>query len=151
MLDNQVKWQNPDQALKQLPEAFSSVTAHAQVLSGDVAATDCKSLYDLVTRTAPPQCTEFRTQLAARAIKDLLTEGTSLRWVHSGAQLADCLTKVMETSFLRETLIQGRYKLHDELAVLKNRASTRNRIKWLKDNSQPGNDDCFLTFGFLGV
>ena len=151
MLDNRVQWQNPDQALKKLPEAFSSVTVHAQNLSGDVAATDCKSLYDLVTRTAPPQCTEFRTQLAARAIKDLLTEGTSLRWVHSGAQLADCLTKVMETSFLRETLIQGRYKLHDELAVLKNRASTRNRIKWLKENSQSSNDECFLTFGFLGV
>lgn len=151
MLDNRINWKKPDQALKSLPEAFSTATAYAQGLSEDVAATDCKSLYDLVTRTAPPQCTEFRTQLAARAIKDLLSEGTSLRWVHSGAQLADCLTKVMETSFLRETLVQGRYKLHDELSVLKNRASVRNRIKWLKDSVQPCNDDCFVTLGFLGV
>lgn len=152
MLDNRIDWKKPDQALKKsLPEAFSTATAYAQGLSEDVAATDCKSLYDLVTRTAPPQCTEFRTQLAARAIKDLLSEGTSLRWVHSGAQLADCLTKVMETSFLRETLVQGRYKLHDELSVLKNRASARNRIKWLKDSVQPCNDDCFVTLGFLGV
>jgi len=144
-------WQKPEDTLKTLPEAFSTATVRAQTLSEDVAATDCKSLYDLVTRTAPPQCTEFRTQLAARAIKDHLTEGTSLRWVHSGAQLADCLTKIMETSFLRETLVQGRYKLHDEMAVLKNRASARNRIKWLKEASQCNNDDCFLTFGFLGV
>ena len=151
MLDHRVQWQKPDQALKTLPEAISTATFNAQSWSGDVAATDCKSLYDLVTRTAPPQCTEFRTQLAARAIKDLLEEGTSLRWVHSGAQLADCLTKIMETSFLRETLVQGRYKLHDELAVLKNRASSRNRIKWLKEASQESNDDCFLSFGFLGV
>lgn len=151
LLDNRVVWQKPEDTLKTLPEAFSTATVRAQTLSEDVAATDCKSLYDLVTRTAPPQCTEFRTQLAARAIKDHLTEGTSLRWVHSGAQLADCLTKIMETSFLRETLVQGRYKLHDEMAVLKNRASARNRIKWLKEASQCNNDDCFLTFGFLGV
>ena len=151
MLDSKVGWKKPDMALQSLPEAFSTVTARVQSMSEDVAATDCKSLYDLVTRTAPPQCTEFRTQLAARAIKDLLAEGTSLRWVHSGAQLADCLTKVMETSFLRETLVQGRYKLHDELSVLKNRASSRNRIKWLKESSQSGNDESFLTLGFLGV
>ena len=151
LLDNRIKWQRPEETLKGLPEAFSTATVRAQQLSEDVAATDCKSLFDLVTRTAPPQCTEFRTQLAARAIKDLLSEGTSLRWVHSGAQLADCLTKVMETSFLRETLIQGRYKLHDELAVLKNRASSRNRIKWLKDAADGNNDDCFHSFDFLGV
>ena len=151
LLDNRIPWQKPEQALKSLPEAFSTATVRAQHLSEDVAATDCKSLFDLVTRTAPPQCTEFRTQLAARAIKDLLNEGTTLRWVHSGAQLADGLTKVMETSFLRETLIQGRYKLHDELAVLKNRASSRNRIKWLKESSEHSNDDCFLNIGFLGV
>ena len=151
LLDNRIQWQKPEQALKSLPEAFSTATVRAQHLSEDVAATDCKSLFDLVTRTAPPQCTEFRTQLAARAIKDLLNEGTTLRWVHSGAQLADGLTKVMETSFLRETLIQGRYKLHDELAVLKNRASSRNRIKWLKESSEHSNDDCFLNIGFLGV
>ena len=89
-------------------------------------------MYDLVTRTAPPQCSEFRTQLAARAIKDMLSEGTDLRWVHSGAQLADSLTKIMESSFLRETLRLGKYRLHDELQVLKSRANSRNRLKWLR-------------------
>jgi hypothetical protein len=87
----------------------------------------------------------------------MLDEGVSLRWVHSGAQLADALTKVMENAFLRETLKIGQYRLHDELEVLKNRASSRNRLKWLKGEQaeQHGskcNDVCFLeNFVFLGV
>ena len=151
-VDDRIPWKKPSVALKELPEAISTATLQAQSLPGSVAATDCKSLFDLVTRTAPPQCAEFRTQLVARSIKDMLDEGISLRWVHSGAQLADALTKIMESSFLRETLRHGKYRLHDELEVLKNRASSRNRIKWLKNestDSQQGhsancNDTCFL-------
>ena len=77
--------------------------------------------------------------------------------VHSGAQLADALTKVMENAFLRETLKIGRYKLHDELEVLKSRASSRNRLKWLKGDStnqqvSKCKDVCFLeNLGFLGM
>ena len=128
----------------------------AQELPDSFAATDCKSLYDLVTRTAVPSCTEFRTQLTARSIKDLLSEGVALRWVHSGAQLADALTKIMENTFLRETLRLGHYKLHDELEVLKDRASSRNRLRRLKGEipAQHGsgcNDVCFLeNFSFFG-
>ena len=96
-----------------------------------MAVTDCKSLFDLVTRTAQPNCQEFRTQLQARAIKDLLAEGATLRWVHTGAQLADALTKVMQSHFLRHALYQGRYQLHDKLQVLKQRADHRTRVQWL--------------------
>lgn len=148
-LDNRVEWKDPSKTIKGLPESYSTATIKAQELPDSIAATDCKSLYDLVTRTAPPACTEFRTALNARQIKDLLSEGTSLRWVHSGAQLADCLTKVMETSFLRETLRLGKYRLNDELQVLKARSNARNRIKWLKTNCETAcvcNDECFLQF-----
>eukprot|EP00435_Cladocopium_sp_Y103_P033773 s3413_g8.t1 len=62
---------------------------------------------------------EFRTQLLARSIKDILSEGIRLHWVHSGAQLADALTKIMEANFLRATLREGRYCLHDSDEVLK--------------------------------
>ncbi len=128
-------WKHPADTLLQLPKAVATATFRLQSLLPDsVAATDCKSLYDLVTRTAPPNCQEFRTQLQTRAIKEQLSEGITLRWVHSGAQLADSLTKIMENNFLRETLRIGRYKLNDELEVLKDRASTRNRLKWLKSN-----------------
>ena len=151
MLDPTIDWKNPSRTLKTLPETYTTATYQSQQLPESFAATDCKSLYDLVTRTAMPNCAEYRTQLTARSIKDLLSEGVSLRWVHSGAQLADCLTKVMETSFLRETLKQGKHRLHDELQVLKNRASARNRLKWLKEAyEQPAgcdgacNNDCLL-------
>lgn len=154
MLNPRVLWKNPKQAFTELPETYATATVKAQQLPESFAATDCKSLFDLITKTAIPSCTEFRTQLTARAIKDLLTEGVSLRWVHSGAQLADALTKIMETSFLRETLKLGQYKLHDELEILRNRASARNRLRWLKGDyeSKPCNDACFLeNFDFLGV
>jgi len=142
----------PSQALRELPQAISTATFQAQHLPESVAATDCKSLFDLVTRTAPPQWAEFRTQLVARSIKDMLDEGINLRWVHNAAQLADALTKIMDGSFLSETLLHGRYQLHDELEVLKNRATSRNRIKRLKSEEQSSTaadtahcyDTCFL-------
>ena len=134
LMDNNVRWQNPEAALCALPQSFSTATMKAQRLTEDTVATDCKSLFDLVTRTAPPACSEFRTQLNARKIKDLLAEGIQLRWVHSGAQLADSLTKIMDTSFLRETLLQGKYRLNDELEILKARSDARTRLKWLRSN-----------------
>ena len=66
---------------------ISTATYRSQTLPESLAATDCKSLYDLVARTAVPNCSEYRTQLNARAIKDFLSEGVQLRWVHTGAQL----------------------------------------------------------------
>ena len=141
MRDPKVSWKPPAEALRNLPESFSTATYKGDhSIDDSVAATDCKSLYDLVTRTAPPSCSEFRTQLNARMIKDLLSEGTTLRWVHSGAQLADSLTKIMEASFLRETLRIGRYRLNDEQSVLKNRSNARNRIRWLRTSCPPSDD-----------
>ena len=129
LIDPKIAWQKPE-TVKTLPEALTVPTLKAE--DKDLAITDCKSLYDLTTRTAVPSCQEFRTQLVARSIKDILSENIRLHWVHSGAQLADALTKIMEGQFLRETLRQGHYCLHDADEVLKNRANARNRLKWLR-------------------
>ena len=129
ILDPKVEWQRPEKA-DNLPPAISIPTYKAD--QNDLAVADCKSLYDLTTRTAIPNCQEYRTQLLARSIKDILTEEIHLHWVHSGAQLADSLTKAMESTFLRETLRNGKYCLHDASEVLKNWASARNRLKWLR-------------------
>ena len=75
-------------------------------------------MFGMTTRTAIPNCQEFRTQLLARSIRDTLGEGIRLNWIHSGAQLADALMKTHET--------------HDASEVLKNRATARNRMKLLK-------------------
>ena len=111
LLNKNLEWKNPKRVLQELPPSMSTATFMFQRLPPAVAVTDCKSLFDLVTRTAPLNCQEFRTLLQARAIKDLLEEGVQLRWVHSRAQLADSLTKVMENSFLRHTLQIGQYRL----------------------------------------
>ena len=132
ILNPKTEWQRPEKE-NNLPPAITIPTY--KVTNEDLAITDCKSLYDLTTLTAIPNCSEFRTQLLARSIKDILSEGIKLHWVHSGAQLADALTKIMEANFLRETLRQGKYCLHDSNEVLKNRASARNRMKWLRTSN----------------
>ena len=69
-------------------------------------------------------------------MRDLLAEGIQMRWLHSGAQVADALTKVMPAHFLRETLRLGRYQLSDEQAILKQRADNRRRVQWLHEASK---------------
>ena len=141
-----INWKQSKQTLKELPPTYAAPTVKEDVNS--IAVTDCKSLYDLVTRTAPPSCQEFRTQLQARAIKDLLSENVTLRWVHSGAQVADALTKIMECAFLRHVLTVGHYRLHDEDQTLKDRATSRNRMQWLQQETKNKNS---WNFHVLGV
>ena len=138
--DPKTQWHRPEDALMKVEPAISVATLPS---TADVAVTDCKSLHDLITRTAPPQCSEFRVQLVARAIKETLREGINLRWVHTGAQLADALTKAMEARFLRETLKHGSYRLCDENSMLTERAKTRDRIKWLKQQGSNSENDTF--------
>ena len=127
------QWNRPEEALLKVEPAISVVTVPQE---SDLAITDCKSLYDLITRAAPPSCSEFRVQLVARSIKEVLREGINSRWVHTGAQLADALTKAMEARFLRETLKHGFYRLCDEDATFKERAKTKDRIQWLKKQTE---------------
>ena len=126
-------WKNPVETLETLPKAVATATFAKNKFQILWQLPIVRAPYDLVTRTAPPNCQEFRTQLQTRAIKEQLSEGVSMRWVHSGAQLADALTKVMESHFLRETLRLGRYKLNDEAEVLRERACTKTRLKWLRE------------------
>ena len=136
--DPATQWHRPEDALMKVEPA---ITVATMPTADDIAVTDCKSLHDLITRTAPPQCSEFRVQLVARAIKETLREGINLRWVHKGAQLAGALTKAMEARFLRETLKHGSYRLCDEQSMLKERAKTRDRIKWLKQQTPTSSND----------
>ena len=101
-------------------------------LSESILSTDWKSLYDIISRTAPPACSEFRTVLRAKLIREHLTTGVMIRWVPTGAQMADCLTKVMDGTVLREYLRLGRYHVQDEAQVLKSRADAKTRLRWLR-------------------
>ena len=150
-----LKWKQADETLLKLPPAFAAIppiegdqtTAtppdEVQKLlhqlppsNSSLITTDCKSLYDLISRTAPPSCQEFRTQLQAKLIKEHLRSGIQIRWVPSGAQIADSLTKVMDNFMLRECLHLGKYCLHDETEMLKSRSDARTRLQWLRQNAQ---------------
>lgn len=121
LLDPSLDWKQPDTTLKSLPFAYAVV--------------DCKSLYDLLQKTSIPQCTEHRTALEALVIRDRLKEGVVIKWVHSAAQMADSLTKDMDTSVLRSFLAKGKCILHDIDEVLKQRADKKIRQQWYQQSS----------------
>ena len=114
-----VKWQHPEQALQEARKA--------------ALVTDCRSAYDLLTRSALPQCEEHRTTIECLLIRERLESNCAIRWVTSNAQLADCLTKAMDASTLRACLASGRYCLFDENRVLQERSDRRQRLQWARE------------------
>eukprot|EP00434_Breviolum_minutum_P042887 symbB.v1.2.038193.t1/scaffold5827.1/size23306/2 len=96
-----------------------------------IAAIDCKSLYDVITKNSTPQCQEHRTLIEALVIKDHVKSGISLHWVHSAAQLADALTKAMDTYALRQYLEKHWCCLHDIDEILRERADRKMQRQWL--------------------
>ena len=104
------------------------------------AVTDCKSVYDIASKQAPPQCSEHRTLLECLLIRERLQENISLRWIATQAMLADSLTKSMDASLLRECLRTGKYSLFDETEVLKQRANRREKLKWLHGEQDGQNE-----------
>ena len=117
--DPSTDWTNPSEILQHSPLA--------------TIATDCKSVYDLSTKKSTPSCEEFRTTLECLLIRERLAENFRLRWVNSQAMLADCLTKTVGGTVLRNALALGKYSLFDELDILKQRADRRERLKWLSE------------------
>ena len=95
--------------------------------------TDCKSAFDVSTKTAVPACSELRTQLECLLLRERLRENCQMRWVHSRAMLADCLTKVMDSSALRQCIHEGKYALFDEGRILEQRKGHRQSLQWLRN------------------
>ena len=112
-----IPWQQPEKVWKSEPPS--------------IAVVDCKSLYDVITKNTTPQCQEHRTLIEALVIKHHIQHGIKPHWVHSAAQLADCLTKVMDAFRLREFLNHRTCCLHDVEEVLKQRADHKAQKTWL--------------------
>ena len=55
-----VRWQEPEKVLQHEPTA--------------TAVTDCKSVYDITTRAAPPACEEHRTTIECLLIRERMIE-----------------------------------------------------------------------------
>lgn len=83
-----------------------------EVLEGENKAavvTDCRSMFDILTTIAVPSCSEHRTAIECLLIRERPKSNCDIRWVSSRAMLADCLTKSMDCSTLRECLRTGKY------------------------------------------
>ena len=117
MKDPSIDISHPEDILQRAPKAS--------------LVTDCKSAYNIATKNAVPSCSELRTQLECLLLRERLQENCRMRWVHSKAMLADCLTKFMDSSDLRRVLSKGVYALFDEAHVLADRAGKRQSLQWL--------------------
>ena len=118
-------WTNPTEVLSRAPLAS--------------AVTDCKSVFDIATKTSPPVCSEYRTTLECLLIRERLQENVAMRWISTQAMLADSLTKSMDAVMLRECLRSGKYALFDESESLKQRASKREKLHWLRAETSTQN------------
>ena len=125
------EWRQPALAFKQLPQS--------------AIITDCKSLYDLITRIAMPSCEEYRTTLEVLLIKDRCMEHCVCRWVPTGLQLADVLTKAMDPSLLRQTLRQGRFRIFDEAFSLERNAHRKAATAWSRSHPKREVDECEMS------
>ena len=99
---------------------------------------DCKSVFDSATKTSTPSCSEYRATLERLLIRERLQENIAMRWISTQAMLADALTKTMDSTLLRECLRTGRHAFFNETESLKQRASKRDRLKWV---NQHGHED----------
>ena len=81
-----------------------------------IGITDCKSLFDHITSlSSVSKCDDKRVAIDLAIIKQCLGRTSlSIRWVPTHLQLADCLTKVMDATFLRTVLQLGKFRIYDE-------------------------------------
>ena len=114
-------WRRPEQCLRDLRPA--------------VTITDCKSLYDLMCRTALPSCEEKRTLLEILLVRERTRHNCECRWISTHLQLADGLTKVMECSLLRSVLSGSRFQIYDEKSTLQVNANRKAALRWLRERT----------------
>ena len=110
-------WQNPEASYQKLNRAL--------------VVTDCKSLFDLVSRLAMPSCEEYRTTLEVLLIKQRCRENAVFRWIPTSLMPADTLTKSMDASVLRAILSRSQFRLYDADLKLEKGAQRREAISWL--------------------
>ena len=116
--DGMFKWQTPETSLQAEPKAL--------------LITDCKSLYDLVNKMATPNCQEWRTTIEVMLIKQQSAESTECRWISTAIMLADCLTKPMDSSFLRKVLGLGKFRIYDDSSSLKENPNKKFSARWVE-------------------
>lgn len=88
--------------------------------------TDAKSVFDALSRPSAISATDKRTCIDLSIIREFLRRNNGcVRWIDGRYQLADSLTKVMPSDFLRSVMKLGHYQLHEEYNTLALRREAR--------------------------
>ena len=111
-------WQKPERSLP--------------TMNKGLLITDCKSLYDLMTKSAVPNTSEWRTTIEVMLIREQSKENAQCRWISTAIMLADPLTKPMDSTFLRTTLGLGRFRIYDENKTLQENANRKYGNTWVQ-------------------
>lgn len=90
----------------------------------------------LDNKLATPNCEEWRTTVEVMLIKEQSAGHTLRRWISTAIMLADCLTKPMDSTFLRTVLQLGRFRIFDEDATLKNNNHKKIATKWMNQQDE---------------
>ena len=114
------QWSRPEQSLQKEPKGLM--------------ITDCKSLYDLVTKNAVPNCQEWRTTIEVMLLKEQSRDHTDCRWISTAIMIADCLTKPTDATFMRTILQLGKFRIYDEDHTLRQNANRKYGVTWVNDN-----------------
>ena len=117
-IDRKFQWQYPEKALRHSPKAL--------------IITDCRSLYDLGTKLAVPNCQEWRTTIEVMLIKQQAEGNAECRWISTAIMLADCLTRAMDATFLRKVLQLGRFRIYDAEKELHNKPHKKGATRWIQ-------------------
>lgn len=88
--------------------------------------TDAKSVFDALSRPSTITASDKRTCIDLSLIRDLLKRNNGcVRWVDGRNQLADSLTKIMSSDFLRAAIRFGKYQLTEEYDALRLRREAK--------------------------
>jgi hypothetical protein len=110
-------WSKPELSLKGEPKGLM--------------ITDCKSLYDLITKNAVPNSPECRTTIEIVLLKKQSRDHTACRWVSTAIIIADCLTKPVDSRFMWAILQFGNFRIYDASLSLKQNANRKFGVTWV--------------------
>ena len=110
-------WSKPELSLKGEPKGLM--------------ITDCKSLYDLITKNAVPNSPECRTTIEIVLLKKQSRDHTACRWVSIAIMIADCLTKPVDSRFMWAILQFGNFRIYDASLSPKQNANRKFGVTWV--------------------
>ena len=88
--------------------------------------TDAKSVFDALSRPSTINASDKRTCIDLSIIRDFLRRNNGcIRWIDGRYQLADSLTKIMPSDFLRNVMHLGTYRLTEEYDALRLRKESK--------------------------